>query len=185
MSTAVRMMFAILMLAYGPAQKLPPNGLPDTLNRFQRWWSTPVQLMLLFFGLVNAGVPLSAIGPGTMYVVARTSSDPAALAQALTREARAIEPNVPVFDVKTMEQRLADSMARRRFAMLMLGLFALVAMLLAAVGIYGVMSQLVLQTTHDIGVRMAVGASPRAVLGMVLASAMGMAGDPVWRAAAT
>src|SRR5205085_1695016 len=63
---------------------------------------------------------------GTMYLVARTSADPQSSAPAVTREARALDPNVPVFDVKTMSQRLSESLARRRFAMLALGLFALV-----------------------------------------------------------
>jgi ABC-type antimicrobial peptide transport system permease subunit len=80
-----------------------------------------------------------------------------------------------MFDTLTMEQIIDGSLSQKRLARLLLASFAVLALLLAAIGIYGVMSQLVLQTTHDIGVRMAVGESPRAVLGQVLGSAMGMA----------
>src|SRR5439155_23647669 len=72
---------------------------------------------------------------GMMYLTIRTRNDPANLVAAVTKEGREVEPNLPIYDLKTMDQWLSDSLARRRFAMLALGLFAGVAMLLGAVGI--------------------------------------------------
>jgi predicted permease len=110
-----------------------------------------------------------------MYIVARTATDPAGLAGALTREVHAIDPDVPVYDARTMQDRLYDSLARQRFAMTMLLAFAIFAMILAAVGVYGVMSYLVTQGTHDIGVRIALGAGRRNILRMVVSQGVQLA----------
>jgi predicted permease len=110
-----------------------------------------------------------------MYVVARTSTDPASLAGAMAREVHAIDPDVPVYDARTMPDRLYDSLARQRFSMTMLLAFAIFAMILAAVGVYGVMSYLVTQGTHDIGVRIALGAGRRNILRMVVSQGVQLA----------
>ena len=112
---------------------------------------------------------------GTMYVVARTVSDPASTAAAIIHLVNAIDPDVPMYDVATMEQRVQDSMARQRFAMTMLGGFAGFAMILAAIGIYGVMSFLVTQGTADIAIRMALGARRASILALVFQQGMRLA----------
>ena len=106
--------------------------------------------------------------PWAGYQVARTSSDPAAVARDMVRTIREIDPTITVFDVQTMPERMSASLARQRFATMMLGAFAAFALILAIVGVYGVMSHLVTQGAHDIGVRMALGAERRRILLMVL-----------------
>lgn len=104
-----------------------------------------------------------------MYLAVRTSGDdPYALAGAVRGEVRAIDSDQPVADVKTMERRLGDSLWQPRFNMILLAIFAGVAALLAAIGIYGVVSYSVAQRTPEIGIRVALGAQPRDVMKLIM-----------------
>ncbi|HXT69187.1 MAG TPA: ABC transporter permease [Vicinamibacterales bacterium] len=100
--------------------------------------------------------------------VARVTGDPAVVARDMIRKIREMDRTITVVDVQTMAGRMSQSMARQRFATLMLGAFAAFALVLAVVGVYGVMSHLVTQGGHDIGVRMALGAERSSILKMVL-----------------
>jgi len=119
--------------------------------------------------------PYARWGNGEMYVVAHTTGDPAAMAKSIVEQVHGIDADVPVFEIATMQQRVHDSVARQRFAMTMLGAFAGFAMILAAIGIYGVMSFLVTQGTSDIAIRMALGAQRGNILSLVLQQGMGLA----------
>jgi len=117
--------------------------------------------------------------PSNLYVVAKTSGDPGSLASSMVREVHALDRDVPVYDVRTMDDRMYDSLARQRFSTTMLGAFAVFAMILAAIGVYGAISYLVTQGAHDIGVRIALGASRGSILKMVVRRGMGLAGTGI------
>jgi predicted permease len=149
-------------------------------------WRDPKQPMTIVgvvgtvkqYGLdIDGRIVFYRPSPGLLqYQVARTTSDPAAAAAAIARAIHDVDPTIPVYDVRTMQDRMHASLARQRFSTLMLGAFAVFALILAVVGVYGVMSYLVTQGTHDIGVRLALGAQRSRIVGMVIRQGMELTG---------
>jgi predicted permease len=113
---------------------------------------------------------------GGVALTVRTAGDPTAISSAVAQEIHAEDPTAVVFNVRTMDELVHDSLARQRFASTMLGAFAGFAVLLAAVGLYGVMSYLVTQSTRDIGVMVALGARSGDIIGLVMRQGMELAG---------
>lgn len=113
-------------------------------------------------------IPHAQFPRGYMTVVVRTAGDPLAVAGAIRREIHALDPNLPLSAMRTMEQVLAESIAQPRFLATLLSLFAGCALLLAVIGIFGLLSFSVAQQAREIGIRMALGARQREVVGAVV-----------------
>ncbi len=109
------------------------------------------------------------------YVVMRTSGDAAAMIDLVRAEARQIDRDLPLYSIQTMETVKSASVAQRRFILILVGLFGALALCLAAIGVYGVMSLLVSERTQEVGVRLALGAHPSQVLKMLVTQALRLA----------
>jgi predicted permease len=159
------------------AQRFWPKG--DAINKHV--WFNPAKKFTIVgvvgavkqYGLdVDPRIAVYMPSPSSAWQVARTTGDPATVARAMIRRMHEFDPLITVFDIQTMPARMSSSMARQRFSTTMLGAFAAFALLLAIVGVYGVMSHLVAQGSHEIGIRMALGADRGGILRMVLRQGM-------------
>jgi len=156
-------------LALLPAGTVPPDYEPTLFTivgvaadaRYGSLGATPAPL-------VYAPYSQGAEGETTMYLVVRASGDPTGLVPALRDRIRQVDADLPTSNLQTMEARVSASLARPRLHTIVLGSFAGLALLLAATGIYGVMSHAARQRTREIGIRMAIGAGPHAILALFL-----------------
>ena len=113
------------------------------------------------------------VGP---FIVLRTAADPALMAETVRAEARRIDKNLPIHDMRTMDTLRSEAVSTRRFVLLIVGAFGALALGLAAIGIYGVMSLIVSERTREVGVRLALGAQPSELLRMIVGQAAKLAG---------
>lgn len=125
----------------------------------------------LYISYLQGGGP-----PVAPFIVLRTAGDPATLAETVRAEVRQIDKNLPLYDMRTMSALRSEAVSTRRFILLIVGAFGALALGLAAIGVYGVMSLIVSERTREVGVRLALGAQPSELLGMIVGQAAKLAG---------
>jgi predicted permease len=116
-------------------------------------------------------VPDAQFAISDLSLALRSTADPILLANAMRKAVLAVDPEQPLFDIQTMDQRVSSQVAQRRLIMLLIACFALLAVILSAVGVYGVFAYSVTQRTQEMGIRLALGASRRGLLGLIIAQA--------------
>jgi predicted permease len=116
-------------------------------------------------------IPEEQAPSGEVYIALRSAGDPSTLANAMRKAVLAVDPEQPLFDVQTMDQRVAKQVAQRRLIMLLVACFALLAVILSAVGVYGVFAYTLSQRTQEMGIRLALGASRQRLIGLIVAQA--------------
>ncbi len=117
--------------------------------------------------------------PTNPFIVIRTTADPAALAATVRAEVQAVDKTIAAYDIRTMAQVRSESVAQRRFVLILVAAFGVLALVMAAVGVYGVMALVVSERTAEMGIRLALGAQPGAVLRLVVRQGVALAATGV------
>ena len=166
-----------LRFGAGPGQSLPWQKIVGVAGDVKRVRLDRESDPIIYVPQGSGGMSVNLAG-----IEIRRDVDPRSLVKSVRYAVLAVDPEQPVFDVKTMDERIADATSGTRFNATLLGFFGFVALALAAVGVYGVIAYSVAERTHEIGIRVALGASRGDVAGMVMSQGMAIAAAATRRA---